>query len=595
MKLFNHTAMCTCGRKKLYKTFSFNAVRLNSLLAATALFVLTGLNSAAQNSQPKQLTEQWAHFQSSPEMIRFYNTLDIHNSGGHLQGIQGLQTPSGSYFILTGSSGLYSYYAVVKQGNRNEVVAVNRLMEQPFKHAGGFQIFQNYMAVGIEDNDAKSQSKICIYDLSEPEKPLAPPVAVIERKGAEFRSTAGCVGMTEYEDKILLAVGDWDTRNIDFYACKAAGFPGGEFRLTYSLNAETFFKKEGLDDHWLPWQNINLFTINDELFLVGLGQNQTGENIATLFRVDENNTGGFDLEKRASQSFACTSECSFKAGAGVVFDSGGNPVVLACGYNIEEVSVINRFETEPAENRMWPAHAHNDYEHDRPLFDALKNGFKSIEADVFSVGDSLFVAHDFDKIQPGRTLRKLYLDPLKKEIEKNNGSVDGDAEEVILLVDIKDDGLKTYRVLHEILGEYKPVLTAFENGKKKPGAVMVVVSGNRPFEFMQTQTTRYAGYDGRLENLDSGISPALMPMVSDNWVKFFTWDGTGQMPENEKTKLNQLAEKARKNAYILRFWGTPNATHEQRIAVWTELKKAGVGLIGADHLSELNEFFCEGN
>src|SRR5690606_18428278 len=113
---------------------------------------------------------------------------------------------------------------------------------------------------------------------------------------------------------------------------------------------------------------------------------------------------------------------------------------------------------------------------------------------------------------------------------------------------------------------------------------------NRPFEFMQSQTTRYAGYDGRLENLDSGISPALMPVVSDNWVKFFTWDGTGQMQENEKTKLHQLAAKARKQGYILRFWGTPNATPEQRIAVWTELYQAGVGLIGADHLNELHDF-----
>ena len=29
------------------------------------------------------------------------------------------------------------------------------------------------------------------------------------------------------------------------------------------------------------------------------------------------------------------------------------------------------------------AHAHNDYEHKRPLFDALDHGFCSVEADVF--------------------------------------------------------------------------------------------------------------------------------------------------------------------------------------------------------------------
>ena len=31
------------------------------------------------------------------------------------------------------------------------------------------------------------------------------------------------------------------------------------------------------------------------------------------------------------------------------------------------------------------AHAHNDYEHPRPLFDALDHGFKSVEADIWLV------------------------------------------------------------------------------------------------------------------------------------------------------------------------------------------------------------------
>ena len=51
------------------------------------------------------------------------------------------------------------------------------------------------------------------------------------------------------------------------------------------------------------------------------------------------------------------------------------------------------------------AHAHNDYMHERPLFDALENGFRSVEADVFSKGDSLYVAHNRKDIGPGQTLR----------------------------------------------------------------------------------------------------------------------------------------------------------------------------------------------
>lgn len=243
--------------------------------------------------------------------------------------------------------------------------------------------------------------------------------------------------------------------------------------------------------------------------------------------------------------------------------------------------------------RVLPAHSHNDYEHERPLFDALECNFKSVEADVYLVGDSLFVSHNSEDIKPGRTLRQLYLEPLKKQISKNNGSVYGNGEEVVLFIDIKDDGLKTYQLLHKILEDYKSDLTVFENGIKKQGNIMVVVSGNRPFDFMKSQKIRYAGYDGRIEDIDSDIPAALMPIVSDNWVKCFKWNGTGKMPESEKQKLGDYANKAKSKGYILRFWNTPNQTPEQRTAVWKELKNSGVGLIGADNLKELQNFLIK--
>ena len=254
-------------------------------------------------------------------------------------------------------------------------------------------------------------------------------------------------------------------------------------------------------------------------------------------------------------------------------------ILTACSFNKKkDVQVI-------------PAHAHNDYEHERPLYDALACGFKSIEADIFAVGDSLFVAHNSEDIQPGRTLRSLYNEPLKNQISSNRGSVYGNGEEIILLVDIKDDALVTYQLLDKILQEYKNEITVFEKGTKKEKAVMVVVSGNRPFDYMQSQTTRYAGYDGRFENLEEEISPVFMPVLSDNWAKLFSWNGTGEMPEVEKQKLLGIAKKAKSTGYILRFWNTPNRTSEQRLAVWNELHKAGVGLIGADNLEELQQFF----
>jgi hypothetical protein len=557
----------------------------------TALFLSICINSFGQIFSGSSLISDFKNLDSKPEIISFSNTLEINNSGGHLQGIQSIQNNDGKYYVLSGSSDSYSYFAVVKQGDKNEVISVNQLMDKPFKHAGGFQIYQNYLAVGIEDNYAKDKSKVCIYDISNPEKPAEKPVAVFERAGEPKRSTAGCVGITKYKDQILLAVGDWDTKNIDFYSHKSAEFPKADFELFFSVNTETISKENWIDDKWLPYQNINLFsTVENELYLIGLGQNNKNENVADLYQLKDNGKGKFNITKIASKTFNCKKEVSFKAGAGAVIDNNGKLGIIACGYNIKEYSNLNFFGINKKIIRVLPAHSHNDYEHERPLFDALDCKFKSIEADVYSVGDSLYVAHDFNQIKPGRTLRQLYLEPLKNEIIKNKGSVYGNGEEVILFIDIKDDALKTYQNLHRILTEYKSHLTSFAHEKKKQGSIMVVVSGNRPFEFMQSQTIRYAGFDGRLENLDSGISPNLMPVVSDNWAKYFKWDGTGKMPEEENLKLKNYAEKAKKQGYILRFWNTPNRTAEQRKAVWTELKNAEVGLIGVDELKELREF-----
>ncbi len=249
----------------------------------------------------------------------------------------------------------------------------------------------------------------------------------------------------------------------------------------------------------------------------------------------------------------------------------------------------------PEKTKVLPAHSHNDYEHECPLLDALDCHFKSIEADVYSIGDSLFVSHDAEDIKPGRTLRGLYLEPLKKLTEENNGSVYGNGEEIILLVDIKDDGLRTYKLLHKILENYRSVITEFNDGNKIRRAVMVVVSGNRPLEYMEKQAVRYAGYDGRLDDLDKGLPPSLMPLVSNSWGQYFKWDGIDEMPDAEKMKLRKFANQTKELGYLLRFWGTPNQTEQQRKAVWKELNEVNVSLIGADNLKELELFLSQNN
>ena len=89
--------------------------------------------------------------------------------------------------------------------------------------------------------------------------------------------------------------------------------------------------------------------------------------------------------------------------------------------------------------------AHNDYEHKRPLLDALDLGFCAVEADIYLVNGQLLVGHAAADLKPERTLKSLYLDPLAQRVRKNNGKVYPNGPEFLLLIDVKSEADTTYQ------------------------------------------------------------------------------------------------------------------------------------------------------
>jgi hypothetical protein len=166
------------------------------------------------------------------------------------------------------------------------------------------------------------------------------------------------------------------------------------------------------------------------------------------------------------------------------------------------------------------AHAHNDYEHKRPLVDALERGFTSVDA------------------------------------------------------------------------EHRDIMSRYSNGTTKIGPVTAVISGNRSLATMQAQEQRFGFYDGRSADLTSGMPAGLMPLVSDNWTKLFTWQGVGPMPEAEGAKLQAYVAGAHAQGYRVSFWATPDQPSPEREAVWNELFDAGVDHINTDDLAALEQFLA---
>ncbi len=232
------------------------------------------------------------------------------------------------------------------------------------------------------------------------------------------------------------------------------------------------------------------------------------------------------------------------------------------------------------------AHAHNDYEHEFPLWDALHNGFSSVETDVHLQDGEFYVAHDEEEIQKDRTVRSLYLDPLMKLVRENRGSVYADGSGIILLIDVKTEAPGTWPALKAVLMEYRELFSFYRNGVIEKGPVTAVVSGNRDWEAMAAEKICPALYDGRIEDLAANPESCLIPIISSSWTDEFSWDGQGEIPDSDLLKMKMIVEKAHAQERKVRFWGTdvPDAVVQEK--VWDLLINAGADYINTDKLEE---------
>src|SRR5260370_29845311 len=111
--------------------------------------------------------------------------------------------------------------------------------------------------------------------------------------------------------------------------------------------------------------------------------------------------------------------------------------------------ILGAAHADPAwRTRPVLTHSHNDYTQRHPLADALSNGFRSVEADIWLVDGEIWVSHlGFNLVG---TLRELYLEPLREMIERR-GAVYGDGEPLYLWLDIKTSEPARRPALHALL------------------------------------------------------------------------------------------------------------------------------------------------
>lgn len=283
---------------------------------------------------------------SIPQAFAYESFLDFPQAGGHLQGIQAFQQGDESYFFISGSSDTLAYYALVKADTAPRLVQYWPIMSKPFKHAGGFQLQHGLLALGVEDNARKDRSKVLVYQLTA-RPPLPQLGQVIERSGPVERATAGAVAHARFRNYHFLIVGDWDSRHLDVYGLKweSGPFPENSFMLLDSLAPAQWVNDQWVDPHWWSYQNLNLFAAGDDhLWLVGLGTNDRGQNVADVFALFLDPPARFRLQKVASRRFASELGTSFRWGAGMSWDPETRDLQLySCSEQVGSRGVIARY------------------------------------------------------------------------------------------------------------------------------------------------------------------------------------------------------------------------------------------------------------
>ncbi|WP_339707801.1 hypothetical protein [uncultured Kriegella sp.] len=279
--------------------------------------------------QVKNVPEAFNALDTTPEVVVFSNSLNVPIANGHFQGVQLIEIDGSEKLLISGSSQTTAYIlqADLTTQKTDELIP---LMNEPFRHAGGIQISDPYLVVGIEDNIIKTTSKVCLYNYKTGNLYNARQDMIIEREGEVELKTAGATGLLGMENGYLMLTSNWDSRNWDFYRVNPKT---GNQKMLTSFTAP---------NDWAGYQSINLISDDEAIYAVGTYKEEELSH-ADLILVSKHGTFEPIMKKVATKAFYCKNQVDFGGAAGIQVDAQGKLHLWGTQKNSERQISVNRF------------------------------------------------------------------------------------------------------------------------------------------------------------------------------------------------------------------------------------------------------------
>ncbi|ODN84971.1 hypothetical protein L202_00815 [Cryptococcus amylolentus CBS 6039] len=286
--------------------------------------------------------------------------------------------------------------------------------------------------------------------------------------------------------------------------------------------------------------------------------------------------------------------------------------------------------------KMWACSHNDEMQGQNALSLALSLGYGWIEVDTHltatpskhhsdNVTWTLLAGHDLADLDPRKSLKTLYLDPLLAILDKNNEGRDKDGEEewngvyeddpreeIVLMIDMKSDGDETWPHLQKALEPFlaKGYLTTYNTTSRtlSPGPLTIVGTGNTPLHQVFYAPLRYIFFDAPLVDLHkphhlpatpSGPavtiewSPSLSPIASSKFpLQYYLAAPPTPFPAYNPflCNLQLTAAVAHEKGIQSRWWGVLHKPGWARRRMWEVVWQSGVGVVNADELEELKSW-----